>query len=136
MYGHLERFSDLSDKYTVRQYVKEKAGEEILIPMVGIYDRFQDIDLGRLPDSFVMKATHGSAWNIIVEDKTAVDWHAAGKKISQWIRSSYYRKSGEANYRPLKGRILIETYLEDPCGDLKDYKFFCFGGEPKFVEVH
>ncbi len=133
--GHLERFSGYTDKSTVREYVREKAGEEVLIPAFGVFDRFSDIDLESLPDSFVMKATHGCGWNIFVRDKRAVDWSSVGKQMRQWLRSNYYRKRGEANYKPLKGRILIEAYLQDPSGDLKDYKFFCFAGEPRFIQV-
>jgi len=133
--GTLERFSKYTDKYTVREYVRAKVGEEILIPLLGTYDRFSDIDLKTLPDSFVMKATHGCGWNIFVKNKTAIDWTSAGSQMRYWLRSSYYRKWGEANYKPLRGRVLVETYVEDPSGDLKDYKFYCFGGKPRYIQV-
>lgn len=133
--GHLERFSKYTDKYIVRDYVREKVGPGFVVPVLGVCDRFSDIDLKSLPKSFVIKTTHSSGWNVVVKDKTEVDWRSIGKRMNHWVRSSYYRKTGEANYKPLRGRILIEKYLEDPSGDLKDYKFFCFGGEPRFIQV-
>jgi hypothetical protein len=135
VYGHLERFSKYADKYDVREFIKEKVGEELLIPLIGIYERTNDIDFKSLPNSFVMKATHGSGWNIIVQDKTTVDWNSAIKKMDTWLKTNYYKKAGESQYKSLKGRILIEEYIGDSTGNLKDYKFFCFHGEPKFIQV-
>jgi hypothetical protein len=135
VYGHLERFSKYVDKYDVREFVREKVGAELLIPLVGIYERTDDIDFGSLPNSFVMKATHGSGWNIIVQDKTRLDWNSAIKKMNKWLKKNYFNKNGESQYKFLKRRILIEKYISDSTGDLKDYKFFCFYGEPQFVQV-
>jgi hypothetical protein len=135
VYGHLERFSKYVDKYDVREFVREKVGAELLIPLVGIYERTDDIDFKSLPNSFVMKATHGSGWNIIVQDKTRLDWNSAIKKMNKWLKKNYFNKNGESQYKFLKRRILIEKYISDSTGDLKDYKFFCFYGEPQFVQV-
>jgi hypothetical protein len=135
VYGHLERFSKYVDKYAVRAFVKDTAGEELLIPLIGVYKKTKEIDYNSLPNSFVMKATHASGWNVIVKDKAEVDWNLAREKMDGWLKLNYYKKSGEPNYKPLKGGIIIEKYIEDSTGDLKDYKFFCFHGEPKFVQV-
>ena len=136
VYGHLERFSKYADKYDVREFVKEKVGKELLIPLIGIYERTDDIDFKSLPNSFAMKATHGSGWNIIVQDKTRLDWKSAIKKMNKWLKRNYFNKNGEAQYKSLKRRVLIEKYISDSIGDLKDYKFFCFHGEPQYIEVH
>lgn len=133
VHGCIERFSKYVDKYAVRTFIKEKVGDEFLIPLIGIYQKSSEIDFNSLPASFVIKATHGSNWNIIVKDKTALNWNAAEKKMKAWLKTSFYRGTGEPNYKPLKGRILIEKYMEDPSGDFKDYKFFCFHGEPTYV---
>jgi len=135
VYGQPERFSKYIDKYTVREFIKEKVGEDLLIPLIGVYQRTKEIDLKLLPNSFIIKTTHGSGWNIIVKDKTALDWDLVKKKIDTWLKSRYDRITGEANYKPIKGRILVEEYIEDPSGDLKDYKFFCFNGEPRYIQV-
>jgi hypothetical protein len=135
VYGHLERFSKYVDKYAVREFVKERIGDEHLIPLIGCYDKVDDIDFNLLPDSFVMKATHGSSWNIIVKDKSQINWRSDKKKMNKWIRANYYYRHGEPNYKNLKGRILIEKYLDDQSGDLKDYKIYCSKGEPIYVLV-
>ncbi|GHH99565.1 ATP-grasp fold amidoligase family protein [Neobacillus kokaensis] len=134
-HGKLERFSKYVDKYEVRQYVKEKIGEQYLIPLISVFDNVDQIDWNMLPESFAMKANHASGWNIIVEDKTMVNQESAKNKMRKWLQSSYYKLFSEANYRNIKPRVVIEELIKDPSGDLKDYKFFCFHGEPKFIQV-
>jgi hypothetical protein len=135
LHGGLERYAPYVDKYEVRAFIAERAGPDCLIPLLGIYDTTRAVDWATLPESFVIKATHGSKWNIIVKSKREADWTALQKTVKRWLRTNYYHVRGEPNYRPLKGRFMIEEYLEDPTGDLKDYKFFCFNGEPMFVQV-
>lgn len=136
LYGNLERFSKYVDKYEVRQYVKEQIGSQYLVPLIGVYQKVEEIDVKSLPNAFVMKATHGSNWNVVVKDKSKLDWPAACAKARKWLSKNYYKGSGERNYKPLKGRIIIESFLKDPSGDLMDYKFFCFHGKPAYIQVH
>jgi hypothetical protein len=133
--GNLTRFSKFVDKYSVREFVREKIGEEYLIPLIGIYNTADDIDFDSLPGAFVMKATHGSSWNITVKDKSKLNWKHLKKRMNRWIRANYFYRHGETNYKTLKGRVMIEEYLEDPTGDLKDYKFYCKNGEPMFIQI-
>jgi hypothetical protein len=135
LFGNLKRFSKYVDKYEVRQYVKERIGEEYLIPLIGVYDKVEQINMDNLPDSFALKATHASGWNLIVNDKTKFIWENKKKQVRKWLNSSYYQRTGEANYRNIKPRVVIEELIKDPTGDLKDYKIFCFHGEPKFIQV-
>jgi len=135
VYGNLERRAIYTDKYEVRKFVKEKIGEQYVVPLIGMYENVDDIDFESLPKSFAMKATHGSGWNIIVRDKSVIDWNAVKKEIMGWVRSNYYEVAGERNYKPLKGRIVVEEFLQDPSGDLKDFKFFCFHGKPMYIQV-
>jgi hypothetical protein len=111
------------------------SGRGYLIPLIGVYERFADVDVDTLPAAFAMKITHGSGWNIIVKDKTKIDWKEARRKVTGWLRSDYSLVYGEANYRNLKGRILIEEHLEDSLGRLDDYKFYCCDGEPLGLHV-
>jgi hypothetical protein len=131
----LEPLSQFIDKYSVKRFVKERIGERYLAPLIGVYDRFDDIDIDSLPGRFVMKVTHGCGWNILVKDKICVDWKGTRAKINRWLRSNYYDVHGESCYRNLKGRIIVEEYLEDPSGSLKDYKFYCCNGEPLGLHV-
>lgn len=135
VYGKPERFSRYVDKYNVRQYVKERIGDQYLIPLIGVYNKVNQINWSQLPDSFVMKTTHGATWNIVVKDKAKVNWGNAKMRLRKWLGLRYYLITGESNYRNIKPRIVIEEFINDPTGDLKDYKFFCFQGEPAFIQV-
>ena len=131
----LEPLSVFVDKYTVREFVTERIGSDYLIPLIGVYQQFEDIDLAALPQSFVIKATHGCGWNVLVKDKSSIDWDLIRCKINNWLEQSFYTYSGEANYRNLKGRIIVEEFLHAPDGDLRDYKFYCCNGEPLGAHV-
>ena len=123
------------DKLTVRDFVTERIGSEYLIPLIGAYDQVDDIDFASLPRSFVLKATHGSGWNVLVMDKSSIDWDAVLDRVNGWLRRNYYKYTGQSNYRGIKGRIIIEEFLHDLGGDLRDYKFYCCNGEVQGVQV-
>ncbi len=128
--------SVLSDKYLVRDYVEEKIGKEYLIPLLGVYDRFEDIDFSSLPDSFIMKANHGSKWNIIVRDKSKLDIREAGKKFRKWLgRDFSYSFGYQLHYGGIKPKIVIEELLKEEKHDLYDYKIMVLGGKARFIWV-
>ena len=81
IYGGLNKQQDLVDKYAVRAWVKEKIGEEYLIPLLGVWDRFDQIDFDKLPDKFMLKTNHGAGWNYPVPDKSKLDKEDAKKKV-------------------------------------------------------
>jgi hypothetical protein len=136
LYGRLEYVSKYVDKYMVREFVKSTLGEKYLIPMIGIYEKVNEIIFDLLPNSFVIKATHGSGWNILVPDKSNIEWITVKNQMNDWLSSNYYNWHGEPQYRSLKRRIIIENYIRDASGDLKDYKFFCINGYAKFILVY
>lgn len=124
----------LADKYEVRQWVKEKIGEEYLIPLLGVWDSFDDINFSSLPDKFVLKANHGSHWNIIVKDKSKLNIAKAKKSFDKWLKRDYSYKAGlELHYRGIRPKIIAEQFVSDSNNQLNDYKVLCFNGEPKFV---
>lgn len=126
----------LSDKYLVREWVKEKIGEEYLIPIVGVWDKFSDVPIKSLPDKFVLKTNHGTGTNIIVKDKSKCKWGDARRKVKDWMKMDFaYTNLFEMHYSPIKRKIIVEQYLETKTGELQDYKFLCFGGAPKFCWV-
>ena len=127
----------LADKYLVRDYVKEKVGEQYLIPLFGVWDKFDDIDFDSLPNKFVLKANHGSGWNIIVKDKSKLNIRDAKKKFDKWMNTNFAFVNGfELHYKDVEPKIIAEEYMETlDEGDIEDYKFFCFNGEPKIIEV-
>ena len=126
----------LSDKYLVRKWVKDKIGEEYLIPLLGIYDQIEDINFEELPQDFVIKCNHGSNYNIIVKEKTQFNFTDAKLKIDKWMNEDYAFKNGlELQYKDIQHKIIIEKYMDDGTGDLRDYKFHCFDGKPKFIWI-
>lgn len=126
--------TQLADKYLVRDYVKEKIGEEYLIPLLGVYDSFDEIDFDALPNSFVLKANHGCGWNIIVKDKNSFDKVDAKQKFDAWMNTNFAFSNGfELHYYNIKPKIIAEEYLENGNDDLYDYKVFCFDGKAESV---
>jgi hypothetical protein len=126
----------LADKYLVREWIKEKIGEEYLIPLLGVWDKFEEIDFDSLPEQFVLKCNHGSGYNIIVKDKSKLNLEDAKRRINKWMTEDYAFKTGfELHYSDIPRKIIAEKYLENAGGDLQDYKFLCFDGEPKYVWV-
>lgn len=126
----------LTDKYLVREWIKGKIGEEYLIPLVGVWDKFDDIDFERMPDKFALKANHGSGWNIIVDNKENFDVKEAKKKFDVWLQENYAFQSGfELQYKEIQPKIIAEKYIENANNDLYDYKIYCFNGNPKYIQL-
>lgn len=120
------------DKYEAKRYVAEKIGEEYIIPTLGVWDCFDDIDFDSLPDQFVLKCTHDSGGLVIVRNKTELDRNAAKKIIEKSLKKNYYYSGREWPYQNVKPRIIAETFMSD---HIRDYKFYCFHGEPKLLYV-
>ena len=126
----------LSDKYLVRSWVAKRVGDEHLIPLLGVWDDPDEIDFDALPQQFVLKATHGCAWNMFVSDKNELDQKQVREQLRQWLRTEYaFVAALELQYRFCEPRIIAEAYLEDGTGDVPDYKFFCFDGRVACIGV-
>lgn len=124
----------LSDKYLVRKWVKDKIGEQYLIPLLGIYNKFEEINFKNLPNSFVIKCNHGSEYTIIIKDKTKLNVSDVECKLYKWMNENYAYKNGlELQYRDIEHKIIILKNFYDSKGSLKDYEFLCFHGNPKFI---
>lgn len=124
-----------ADKYEVRGYLEKKGYKWLLNDLIGVYESVSDLDVDKLPDRFVLKATHGSGWNLIVKDKNSVNWFPWKLIMKSWLKQNFYYYGREWVYNNMKPRIICEKYLEDDNGELLDYKVYCFNGEPKFVQV-
>ncbi|ERK32210.1 ATP-grasp fold amidoligase family protein [Clostridium intestinale] len=124
------KYTNLVDKYEVRKYISETIGEEYLIPLLGVWDTFEDIDFSKLPEQFVLKCNHDSGGIVICNDKNKFDIKAAKKKINKSLKRNYYYHSREWPYKNIKPRIICEEFMVDESGiELKDYKFLCFNGK-------
>ncbi len=124
-----------ADKYAVREYIKDCGYSELLNELYGVYSKAKDIDFDTLPNSFVMKAAHGSGWNIIVKDKGTLNRKHALMKLDSWLHQDTSWSGREWVYKNMPRRIVVEKYLEDETGELRDYKFYCFNGEPRFMQL-
>lgn len=129
----------LADKFLVREWIREKIGDQYLIPLLGIWDRFDDIDFNTLPEQFVLKANHGCGWNIIVKDKSLFDITAAKLKFDQWMNTNFAFITGfELHYKDISPKIIAEKYIQndDSLDDgLMEYKFMCFNGKVEYIRV-
>lgn len=122
----------LVDKYKVKDYVRRIIGDRYVVPILGIWDRPEDINWDVLPDKFVIKCTHDSGSTIVCHDKATFDYGNACKKISEALKQDYYWRDREWAYKGVQPKVIAEKYLGD---DVPDYKFFCFNGKPEFMYV-
>lgn len=137
LYDRKPEYTTMVDKYAVKKYVADVIGEEYIIPTLGVWNHFDEIDFDKLPNQFVLKCTHDSGGIVICTDKSNLDLKAAKKKIEKCLRRNYYWSSREWPYKNVKPRIIAEKYMSDEGKEeLSDYKVLCFNGEPKIVEVH
>ena len=127
-------YDKYTDKYEVRKYVESVVGKEYLNEVLGIYDSFDEIDFDTLPNSFAMKATHGSSYNIVVKDKSTLDKKEAKAKFDKWLKENFYYKDREKNYFNIKPRIMCDAFLNPKDGQLEEYKLFCFNGKVGFIQ--
>lgn len=130
-------YTQMVDKAEAKKIVAGKIGEEYIIPTLGVYEKWDDIDFDKLPNSFVIKCTHDSGGLVIVKDKNSFDKKAAKKKINKSLKRNYYYGLREWPYKDVKPRIIIEEFISNEGnGDaLTDYKFFCFKGKADCVMV-
>ena len=135
LYKIHEYASKCADKYEVREYIKSKGYEDLLVELLGVYDSVDEIDFEKLPKKFALKATHGSGYNIVTKDKNNLDIDEAKQKLNKWMKENFAIKTLEFHYNDIKPRIICEKYIDGFDGKLPiDYKVFCFNGNPKFTE--
>lgn len=154
LYNRNPEYTSLVDKYEVKKYIKEKIGEEYIVPTIGIYDSFENIDFSKLPDKFVMKCTHDSGGIVVCKNKANLDMVKAKKTIKNSLSNNFYYHAREWPYKNIKPRIIIEKYLDidedmncsynesdsiinaeelQYVSGLLDYKFMCFDGKVKLM---
>jgi hypothetical protein len=132
-YPFNETVIQCADKYAVRKFIEQKGYEKLLVPLIGHWERAEDIQWDRLPDRFVLKCNHGCAYNILCSDKDKFDKKAAEKQLNSWMNEDFGAFNIELHYSKIKPHVITcEEYLGD---NITDYKFFCFNGEPKFIYV-
>lgn len=141
LYDRKPEYTVMVDKYKVRDYIKEKLGEEYLIPLLGVWDNPDEIDFEALPNQFVLKCNHNSGLGMyICKDKsklTSKDIGRIRKNLSKGLAQDYYLTGREWPYKNVPQKIICEKYMTDSAdsSDFTDYKFFCFDGYVDCVMV-
>lgn len=116
-----------ADKYLVRDYIERKVGRGYLVPLLGVFDSVDEIDLEQMPNQFVLKPNHSSGKVIVCYDKNQMDWPTEKRKMTQWLEQNYYYQTGEWGYKDIKPKIICEKLLP---GSVIDYRSFCSKGIP------
>jgi len=135
-------YTMMADKYSVRKYVADTVGEKYLVPLIGVWNRWDDINFSALPNRFVLKCTHDCGGMVICRDKSKFDIQQAKRIIAHSLGRNYFYSAREWPYKNIMPRIIGESYLDDRPIDqyadnsspvLNAYKFFCFHGTPKYL---
>lgn len=126
-----------ADKYAVREYIKDNGFEDILVPLLGVYDSPGEIDFESLPNQFALKWNFGCGYNIICTDRNGLDIHQTVQQLEKWGKIRYYRFNSEMQYKGVEQRIICESFLpsDEESGVIPDYKVYCFNGVPKAIFV-
>lgn len=138
LYDRKPEYTTMVDKYAVKEYVANIIGREYIIPTLGVWDSPEEIDWDSLPQKFVLKTTHGGGNSgvIICKDKSTIDLKTVKKQLSRTMRQNIYKENCEWPYKNVNKKIIAEEYLEDSVtNELRDYKFFCFNGEAKYLYI-
>lgn len=136
LYDRKPEYTRMVDKYEAKRYVADRIGEQYIIPTLGVWNRFDEIDFEELPNQFVLKCTHDSGGLVICKDKNKLDIEQTREKIETSLNENYYQIWREWPYKNVKPRIIAEKYMEDhEEKELKDYKIYCFNGKMKMLLV-
>lgn len=135
LYDRNPLYTTLVDKYRVKQYVTDRIGADHVIPLLGAWDRVEDIEWDKLPNQFVLKVNHDCGGQVICKDKTKLDKENAIVKLNKAFARNYYYEGREWPYKNVEPKVFAEEYMEDEFGELRDYKYFCFDGEVKAMFI-
>lgn len=131
LYNRNPEYTKMVDKIEVRKYIEDKLGPGYTVPLLGVYESFEEINFDELPEQFVIKTNHDSAGYAICKDKRTFDFDSAKKKLSKHLSRNYFWMGREWPYKNVKPRLLVEKYMQDGHNeDLNDWKFYCANGTP------
>ena len=137
LYDRKPEYVLYADKFRVRDYIRETIGEKYLVPLIGMYKSVEEIPWEKLPDRFVLKCNHASGTNIICQSKAVLDIELAKKKLNLWMKKNAFWGGREWCYKEIEPCIICEEFIETQDGMTPDdYKFMCFGGVPRLIQVH
>ena len=132
--GRIPLMQTCADKVAVRGYVSGKGFKDNLNEVYAVCNSVKELDIDSYPDCFVIKAAHGSHMNLIVKNKKEINWFKEKLMMATWLRQNIAWSGREWVYKDIPRRLIVEKYLEDESGELRDFKFFCFNGEPYYLQ--
>lgn len=137
LYNRNPKYTQMVDKFEAKTVAENILGNDYIIPTLGVWDRFEDIDFSSLPDRFVLKTTNGGGGGgvIICRDKNKLNLPSVAEQLNSSLKENIYQRFKEWPYKNVIPRILAEKFMVDESGELRDYKFYCFNGEPKVFLV-
>lgn len=138
LYNRRPEYTIMVDKVKVKEYVANKIGSEYIIPTLGVWDNPDEIDFDSLPNQFVLKCNHNSNIGMcICKNKNELDKEKVKDNLRKGLRQNYFLCGREWPYKDVQRKILAEKFMQDndENTDLRDYKFFCFNGEPRLCQV-
>jgi len=140
IYSDIYQWTDLADKYKVREYIIQCGLGHILVKLYGVWEKAEEINFSSLPDKFVLKPNNCFGRAILVYDKNQLNFDETRVLLNKWVRERYGLISSEPHYWNIERRIIAEELLQDKSiasfsNSLIDYKFFCIHGEPKIILV-
>lgn len=136
LYDRRPIYTQMVDKYEAKKYVSQIIGEKHIIPTIAVYNSVEEIDFDKLPNQFVLKCTHDSGGIVICKDKSKLDFDNARRILANGLKRSFYYRNREWPYKNVVPRVIAEEYKVDESGyELKDYKWFCFDGQPKALFI-
>ncbi len=137
LFNRKPRYTRFADKVAVREFVRDRVGPEVLTRVFWVGTDLAEARGQFVPDRFVIKANQSSGGNLFVRDLSQLDWEHARQITSRWLERDHSVYFAEWEYRWIPPRLLIEEFLEGPDGDSPiDYKFYCFHGRVRLVDVH
>lgn len=137
LYDRNPLYTTLVDKYRVKKWVADKIGPKYIIPTIGVWNNPDEINFEKLPNQFVLKCNHNSGLGMcICKDKSKLDIKQVKKELAKGLKQDYYLTGREWPYKDVPRKIIAEKYMVDEkTQELRDYKFFCFNGEPKILFI-
>lgn len=135
LYDRKPLYTTLVDKYAVKEWVRNKIGEQFVIPTLAVYNNVDEIDIDKLPEQFVLKCNHDSGSIVICKDKRSFNIDLAKEALANGLKHDFYAKHREWPYKNVPRKIIAEPYLQDHNGELRDYKFFCMNGKCHYMFI-
>lgn len=132
VYDHNPRYTNLVDKVTAKQVVGRLIGEEHIVPIIKTWEKAEQIDLSMLPDQFVLKCNHDQGSVVIVRDKRKLNLNETVDFFKKRLKKNNYFSTREFGYKGIIPLVFAENFLGE---SIRDYKFYCFHGEPLFLYV-